>query len=165
MLPNVSDPAEYGLPKTNYDTEGPIDPETEIDASEYEPMAVDVAAHTHTAVRAIVVCSVAGGVVTVDSYRSVWGDEVAVRPVATYNAPGDFTLTWAPGGYPDLNPTVDRRVTRASGFIAAHADVYDSAGGLARTARARTVTANAVRVLTFDEAAAAADFGFMLWVY
>lgn len=165
MLPNVSAPSEYGLPKTNYDSNGVVDPETELDAPEYERIAVDVAAMSHVSPRAIVVCTVAGGVVTIAAYRSVWGDEPAVWPVATYNGAGDYTLTWAAGGYADLNPTVTRRVTRAPNFIAADVVVNDSTGVLARTARVHTVAANSARVLVFDAAEAAIDVGFTIWVY
>ncbi len=165
MLPNVSDPTEYGLPFKDYDSNGVVDHETEQTAAQYEKHAVDVAALSHTCPRAIAVCSVAGGVVTVDAYRSVWGDTAAVYPRTTYNGPGDYTLTWLPAGYPDLNPTVSRQVTRAPAFIAGHVNVYDTAGGLLRSARVMSVTANTARVLTFDESGAADDFGFMLFMY
>ena len=159
MLPNVSDPAEYGLPKTDYDSNGVVDQETEVLAAEWEAMGVDVAAMSHVSPKAIVVCTVAGGAVTITAYRSVWGDTLAVRPVATYTGAGDYTLTWSAAGHPDLNPTPARCVTRAPSFIAA---TVTPASVVFQTI---TTTANTVRVVFTNSAGAATDANFALLVY
>lgn len=162
MLPNVSAPSEYGLPKSDYDSNGVVDPETECLAAEYEAMGVDVAALTHVSPKAIVVCTVAGGVVTIAAYRSVWGDEMAVQPSVVYNAAGDYTFTWAVGGYPDLNPTVARRVTRAPNLIAGVVVPSNSVNVHGVNV---SVTANVATVELVNAANVNMDANFTLWVY
>jgi hypothetical protein len=165
MLPGISDPTEYGLPFDDYDSDGVIDPTTEQTAAQYEKDAVDLAAMTHTAARAIVVCTVAGAAITVTSYRSVWGDAAGVYPTATYTGAGNYLLTWLVGGYPDLNPTVARRVTRAPAFVAAGA-IANAIGVVAGIMVPQTaVTANTVVVQIRNSADALADASFTVWVY
>ena len=161
MLPNVCDPqADYGLPKTNADSLGPVDPTTECDAAEYERLCVDVAAMSHCNPRAIVYVTNAGAPAITD-YDSVWGDAVAVTPSVTDNGAGDTTITWAVGGYDDLNPTPARRVTRAPAIRFAHACSASATGRIASV----TWTANTVRVYTTTHAGVADDCNFCVFVY
>lgn len=161
MLPNVCDPVEYGLPKTNYDTNGVVNPETELDASEYEPVAVDVAAMSHVAPRAIVYVNLVVGGATILDYDSVWGDAPAVTPVAARSAQGVVTVTWAASGYNDLNPTPARQVQRAPNIRFAHA----SGCGVSAAHCTCTWIANVATVYVWDAAGAALDGDFVLVVY
>ncbi|MFA4901042.1 MAG: hypothetical protein WC563_16105 [Brevundimonas sp.] len=160
MLPNNSDPgSEYGLPKSNFDADGIIDPETDFPASEYEALAVDAAAGTHTTWRAIVLVNwsiVIPSVVI--GYRSVWGDEPAVWPVAVSIAAGHCRVDWSAAGYPDLNPTPSRQVTRAPSFIACKVQL--GRPGFHRP----TVSAASVDLLVFDETYAPDHMPFTLFV-
>jgi hypothetical protein len=147
MLPNVSDPVEYGLPFSDYDTQGVVDPTTEQTAATYEKHAVDCAAMTHVTPKAIILID---SDQTILKYDSVWGNDVSVRPTVTRNAMGDYTLTWAVDGYYDLNPTPDRRVKRAPNFMGAHATV--AATSLAFPyffAPAEAIAPNQVQVLVY----------------
>lgn len=160
MLPTIADPqADYGLPKNNRDARGPVDPRKEVDYAEYERAMVDLAAMSHTCPRAIVGVVCGGGAAAVSWVRSVWGDTLAVTPAIAYAAAGDTTLTWAVGGYPDLNPTPARQVTRAPAFVAAHCEKHGP--GFHKL----TLTANTLRVETFDELFAAQDEDYVVWVY
>ncbi|MFA4900978.1 MAG: hypothetical protein WC563_15775 [Brevundimonas sp.] len=136
-----------------------IDPETDLDFSEYEAMATDVAASTHVLPRAIVIVAVGGGAAAVTAYRSVWGDEPAVWPTVAYNNVGDTTLTWVAGGYPDLNTTPARRVTRAPAFIACQ--IQSVKAGF----NDPTLTSNTLRVETFDELFAADSQQYTAFLY
>lgn len=158
----ASDPTtDYGLPFSNYDPDGVIDPTTECDASYFEKLAVDTAAMTHVMPKAVIIVEIVSGPdADIYDYRSVWGDAVEVFPVVLYNSTGDITVTWSPSGYPDLNPTPSRQVTIAPAFYAAHVQ----ADGNKRTPTV-TVTPNSVNVKTFDAAGAAEDQQFTLWVY
>lgn len=115
MLPNVSDPTvDFGLPYSNYDTQGVINPETEVDASYFENQCVDVSALTHVCPRAIIYLTWVATVPIISVYDSVWGDDPTIWPIATNLAgSGNVKFTWDPAGYYDLNPTVARRVKRA----------------------------------------------------
>jgi hypothetical protein len=161
MLPDSTTASEYGLPFSDYDTDGPIDPTTEQTAAAYEKHAVDVVALTHVAPRAIVRVDVAGGALTVTGYRSVWGDDPAIYPAVTYTGVGIYALTWAVGGYPDLNPTVARRVTRAPNFLCATVTSREFASRFG----AAICTPNAVGIHIYNDAGAAADANFVLVVY
>jgi hypothetical protein len=161
MLPNVSDPqTDYGLPKANRDTLGPVDPSKECDFAEWERLAVDMAAACHVLPRAIVYVTNAGAPAVAD-YDSVWGDAVGVTPTVTDNGVGDTTLTWTAGGYADLNPTPARRVTRAPAFRFAHATSASATGRIGSV----VWTANTVRVYTTTHAGAADDCDFCVFVY
>lgn len=163
MLPNVSDPAnEYGLPKTNYDADGPIDPETDLDFAEYEALATDTAAMSHTAPRALVKVDVNAGACTVVGYRSVWGDTPAVYPVAAYVNVGQYTVTWLPGGYPDLNPTPARRETRAPNLFGGKTSIRQAVAATTAT----LCTPNVAAVYVYEASTGAAtDAHFLLAVY
>lgn len=160
MLPVTSDPqADYGLPKANRDNRGPVDPRKEVDYTEYERAMVDVAAMTHTAARAMVKVICGGGAAAASLVRSCWGDTIAVTPSIVYNAAGDTTLTWTVGGYPDLNPTPARQVTRPPAFVAAKCEPQGP--GFHKL----TLTANTLRVQTWDQTYAANDQDYVVWVY
>jgi hypothetical protein len=162
MLPNVSDPAtDYGLPKNNRDTQGPVDPTKELDYAEYERLATDMAANTHTAPRAWVYVTFAAGVPSVSTFDSVWGSAVAVKPSITDNGAGDTTLTWTAAKYDDLNPTPARRTTRAPAFRCAVATVAEATPRIISA----TWTANTVRVYTTTHAGVADDCNFVVVVY
>lgn len=161
MLPNVCDPqSDYGLPKSDADTLGPVDPTTECAADEYESLCVDAAALTHTGARAIVYVTNAGAPAITD-YDSCWGDAVGVTPTVTDNGVGDTTITWTAAGYDDLNPTPARRVQRAPAFRFAHAQTASATPRLTGV----VWTANTVRVVTTTHAGAADDCDFIVFVY
>lgn len=159
MLPNKTAPASYGLPKSNYDTV--IDPTTELNAeTEFEPMAVDVAAMTYVAPRAW--AFVAGDPVTpVVSYHSaVWGDTSGVKPAITRAAAGDYTITWT-ASQTDLNPTPARATSRAIAFTGAVVTIQGTAGGFGSA----LTTANTVRIMLFDKTGAADDIDAFVVVF
>jgi hypothetical protein len=160
VLPDVCDPqATYGLPFSNYDTAGVINPETELEASLYESLAVDVAAASHTVPRAIVHVHFAAGAPSVYAYDSVWGNDPTIYPAVTDGGVGIVTLTWLAGGYADLNPTPARRVTRAPNFR--FVQVQPQVAGMSQVAW----TANTVTIAIFDHTHAAADNDFIVFVY
>lgn len=162
ILPDICDPLQdFGLPKENYDTDGVIDPATDVEFSEWENMAVAIAAMSRTAARAIVHIKFTAGAPAVEAYDSSWGSAVGVRPTPTDNGVGDTTLTWAAAGYPDLNPTPARQVTRTPAFRFADVEILGSTPHL----HSVEVTANTIRVYTTTHAGVAGDVDFYLFVY
>lgn len=162
MLPNPPDPTtDYGLPKENRDALGPVDPHKEIDANEYERLAVDMAAAGHCVPRAMVKFTNTGGTTEVTDWDSVWGSSVSVKPTFTDNGAGDITITWAAAGYPDLNPTASKQVTTAPNFRFAHAMPITTTPTLHI---AVSLTSNTVRVTSYD-GAVMKDCDFYVFVY
>ena len=162
MLPDRSDPAtDYGLPFSDADPNGVVNSETEQPALLYEAHAVDSAAATMTVPRAIAF------VVTYALYdhTAVWGESASVAPTLTHVGTGIYRLTWSAAGYPDLNPTPSRRVTRVPNFRFAHAQLIHTTGNPSVCTRVLW-TSNTVEVW-FNETAAgtAKDCDFVVFAY
>jgi hypothetical protein len=79
----------------------------------------------------------------------------------TYHGAGQYTATWTVGGYPDLNPTPGRQVTRAPNFVCGvvTAREYSARYGAVQC------TANTAGIRIYNDAGAAADANFVLLVY
>lgn len=108
MLPDVTAPETYGLPKADYDAV--VDPTKELAAAEYEALAVDVAGMSYVLPKAW--ASILGTTPpTVAAHGAVWGNTEAVKPTVSRTSEGIFVVTWA-ASYYDLNPTTARRVLR-----------------------------------------------------
>lgn len=158
MLPDVTAPETYGLPKTDYDTV--VDPTKELAAAEYEAMAVDVAGLTHAACKAWAYIT-GGASPVVSDHGAVWGDTEAVKPTVSRSGAGIFVVTWA-ASYYDLNPTVSRRVLRSVNIRWAHAAVSVPAvtayPACVALTSARSVT------ITIGTGASKDDSTFFVWV-
>ncbi|MFA4900903.1 MAG: hypothetical protein WC563_15400 [Brevundimonas sp.] len=163
MLPVISDPqADYGLPKNNRDARGPVQPDKEIDAADLERAMVDLAAMSHTCPRATFLLIVSGGAALVGNYRSVWGDTLAVTPAVAYTGAGNVTVTWAVGGYPDLNPTPARQVTRAPSFQGAQVSIFNAGHW---EAPVFSVNANSIQTWTYAAGGVATDAVLYITMY
>lgn len=163
MLPVTSDPqADYGLPKTNRDASGPVDPSKEVDFADFERAMVDLAAMSHTAARATFLLIVSGGAASIGNYRSVWGDTAAVTPAVAYIGAGNVTVTWAVGGYPDLNPTPGRQVTRAPAFQGAQLTFFQAGHW---EAPVQSVNANSIQTWTYAVGGAPTDAVLYVTMY
>jgi hypothetical protein len=159
MLPNKTTPANYGLPKSNFDYV--VDPNTEIDVlTEYEPLVVDVSALTYVAPRAWIRVNADSSAPTIVSHSAMWGDANGVVPTLTRNATGNYTVSWATA-YNDMNPTPARQTSRSVNFLGAQATREDTAGFI----RAFPATANTVNVFTSNATNVADDEDFFLVVY
>ena len=145
MLPDITGPETYGLPKSDYDSV--VNPETDLSAAQYESLAIDVSALTCCGVRAW--AKITGGATPiVASHGAVWGATNSVKPTVVRNSAGTFTITWA-ASYYDLNPTPDRRVLRYVNFKTCWAQVHD-VGVTPRPTIADAITSNSIRVVFTD---------------
>lgn len=155
-LPNITDPVEYGLPKTDHDFVA--DPETDLAAKEYEALAIDVASLSYTAPRAIAAVGATGNLV---NHSAVWGDTDQVKPTVTYVSTGQYTITWA-SSYSDLNPTPDRRIATPIHFRFALAQLCS---GASRGAPGVTWTGNSVTVQWRDLQGTPIDTDFIVFAF
>lgn len=156
-------PSDYGLPKQNH--KPVVNPEYDLDASEYERLAVDVAAMTLTAAKALVVVSAAASTSATTGtmlrwHNARWGGTDAVKPTIARTATGAYTITWSTS-QEDLNPTADRVSTSAVSFSCAQCTPQGSTPAMVVVSCA----SNVVYVKTFNAASAATDVDFMLSVY
>ena len=156
-LPNITDAVEYGLPLKDFDFVA--DPETDLSATFYENMAVDVAALSFTAPRAIAQVDSSGALV---GHSAMWGNTDQVKPTVTYVSEGRYTITWA-SSYTDLNPTPDRRVTRPIQFRFATAQLLNL--NSARLAPAISWTGNSVTVQWYEPTGSPNDTDFIVFAY
>ena len=160
-LPNALDPAvDFGLPYEDYSFQ--VDPQTDVAASIFEQVCVDLSAVSHTVGRAAAYVT-AGGTPVLSAHDAVWGNTDAVKPTVTRNGVGDYTLTWA-SSYDDLNPTPDRRVTHTVNFRYAQATLVASALGAFGFIHV-SWTANTVTVKTADTGGTPADLDFVVVVF
>lgn len=159
MLPDSTDSTAYGLPKNNRSFV--VDPRTEFDYFEIEAALVDIAALTRTCPRAWARIDATGGVSCVlVAHDSVWGNDDAVKPTATYNGNGDYTITW-PATVSDLNPTVARRVARNVSFRTGWLQNHSNLSNI--TSKLSVSTSNSIAVLIYDDNVAA-DIDFTVFV-
>jgi hypothetical protein len=158
MLPNTDDPVvDFELPYEDYSFQ--VDPETDVRAGVVENFAVEIAALSQTAGRAMVQVD-ADASPAIIAHRAVWGNTAGVAPTLTRNGAGDYTLTWA-ASYDNLNPTPERQVTGSVNFQGAGASLNESGAGMI----AVLFTPNTIQVLTYNAAGAAADIDFTAWGY
>lgn len=149
-LPQTATLSTYGGAKQN---EYPVEnPTTDISAEEHNELAEDVAAMTHTALRAW--CAFVGNATTPTDpssnvHDAVFGDSLAMKPIAARPGTGVWTLTYPTTYTDELGNT--RTVNFRRGIVL-------SVEGT--TPYLVTVTPTAANVLTvriFDHAGVAND--------
>jgi hypothetical protein len=169
-FPYSSDPADFGLPKSNYNPV--VDPTTDLDYAEYERCACACAAMTVSAFRAHIAVSAASTTAAttgtmVKAHSAVWGDTLAVRPTVARTATGAYTVTWA-ASYVDNNPTPSRQTSGAVSFTVAQATAQTPPAGYVLCCAMATVAANVATVqtagITTAGTAVAVDCDFALSV-
>ena len=149
----TSDHTTYGgdLNKANYQSQGPINPRTDVDAASFTRIAADMEALTRVAPFATVTYTAddtGASNPTVGEYNSMAG----VAPVGVRNGDGDVTWTW-------LNSYADPYSVSGTLHIAhAQATLHGAAAGAAvvEILDVNVDTFNeVVRVRIFDDAGAA----------
>lgn len=156
MLPQPTPPEEYGLPKE--DLLEQADPETEVIAEEYESLAVDSAAMTLTAAKAIVhVDADAVSPAILDHAETGNAVTVAVSRLAQ----GEYEVEWD-SFFEDMNPTVSRRLPRELNLKFAKACIAQNVPG---TCTVVLLGSYIVDVYVFDKDGNPADYDFVLVVY
>lgn len=149
LLPDTASADTFGGTFANEDAV--VDPETEVDASYFNRMIVQLVMGSYTATRARARCTVSGGVVTLAEHSAVWGDTAPVAPTAARTSAGLFTLTWA-ATYDDLQATPE---AHSVNIRFPEASAYKS--GAAMITNVRRTAANVLEVTTYDDAGAATD--------
>lgn len=105
---------DFGLPKSNF--KPVVNPTTDLDASEYEEVAVTLAGYTMAADKAWVAVSAGTAASTsgqmLKAHGAIWGNTSTVAPTVARASTGSYTITWATS-YTDINPTPARVSTAA----------------------------------------------------
>lgn len=91
-LPAVDTLDTYGGELSDY--RPVVDPTTDRAAAAANQAYASTAAATHVVPRAVVRVTQSGAALTVAFHDAVWGDSLAVKPTATYNSAGNYTVTW-----------------------------------------------------------------------
>ena len=157
-LPDILDTEDdFGLPKQNY--AAVRDPRKDIDAAEFERLAVAVTMFSYTAPRAWALISGAASVGTlVRSHKAMWGQTSAVVPTCTATSTGVYVVTF-PANAADLNPTASSVTTTAVQFTTVQATLH-APGQIHATAASNVLT-----VTTTTTAGTAASKNFTVFGY
>jgi hypothetical protein len=91
-LPSIDDLDTYGGIKVNYSD--PVDPETDLDATQFNSLSLSVAQGTRTAIRAWVQFTGHASTPTLVSHDSVWGNAVSVQPTIATSGTNVYTITF-----------------------------------------------------------------------
>ena len=147
-LPAVDSIEDYGGVKEDY---APVeDQSTDLSADHHNKYAANVAALTQTSPRAM--CRFVGhGTTPTDPasnvHFSVWGNELAVKPVPTHSATGVYLITWPTDVDDELGE--EHTVSLATGWA-------NTEGATPYHVQV-TVATNVATVYVFDMAGAAND--------
>ena len=142
-LPDSADVDTYGGLKVNH---APVvDSSKQESASNRNSYVADVAAMTHTIVRAM--CTFDPGASVADA---VWGSSAPVKPVVTRDGTGDYDITWPTTVDDELGETFTVNIRRC---------MVNVEGTTAVFATATATAANVVNVRMFDAAGSATDGG------
>lgn len=142
-LPNSNSYNNLGGELSDY---SPVtDPTTDLSAEASNEMRSDVAAMTRTATRAWVSFQVSGTSIVVDSsdYDAVYGNANLYKPTGSYDAPGDYTITF-PASIVDA-----RSNTISVNIQAAWVNMQSSSPDM-YFAKATVLSSNTVKVYLFD---------------
>lgn len=149
-LPDSADVDTYGGLKVNH---APVvDSSKQESASNRNSYVADVAAMTHTIVRAM--CTFDPGASVADPpvniHDAVWGSSAPVKPVVTRDGTGDYDITWPTTVDDELGETFTVNIRRC---------MVNVEGTTAVFATATATAANVVNVRMFDAAGSATDGG------
>jgi len=144
-LPDASNITNYGAPKRNYEI-APVDPETDLDAIEYNRLACDVAMSSRMVDR-VEVTFTAGATPTVTSFEAVWKKTTTTVPSIVKTGTGTFTLTVPLSVQDELQGSHTVNLKSALG---------SATGPQARHVQA-AATGNVITVYVFDMAGASVD--------
>ncbi len=145
-LPDAESVASLGGVKQNYGV-APVDPATDVSASNWNDLILDVASMTRMAMRAKFAFTWNGTAVTVSSYESQWKGGTSTLPTGARTATGSFTFTFPStitdenGGTHSLNFSEAEARAEGSTFLPSQA----------------SASANVVTVYTFNAAGSLTD--------
>ena len=94
VLPDIDDVDSLGGQKQN---QHPVeDPTTDLDAADHNAIVANVAAATHTNIRAWMRFTTAAttGALVLEDHDSVWGNAIGVAPTMARVSAGVFDITW-----------------------------------------------------------------------
>lgn len=144
-LPDASDILTYGAPKKNYEI-SVVDPETDLDATEYNKLACDVAMASRMVDRAEVQFT-GGTAPTVVSFEAVWKSKTMTTPIVTRTATGVYAITLPTSVQDELLGSHNVNLKAASGSCAGATALHVQA----------TADTNVITAYVFDMAGAPAD--------
>lgn len=114
-LPDIDDADTFGGADLVDYVQAPVDSTTDRGANGVNPLVADVAAMTHTAVRAWAQFTPAGGgAPTVNKSDALWAKTSYTPPTAARTTTGVYTLTWPTQVY-------DEVPNGAPGYVGPHA--------------------------------------------
>lgn len=156
ILPAIPNESTFGGPYEDA-AEGVADPTTDLEAAKYNALLANVRAASYTTPRAIVKVRTNA----LDSYRAVWGDDVANEPTVVAVGTGHYTVTFA-SSYNDLQFTPESQTFTVFSAIA---NVVTSSSTYNHYPSNVSVSANVVTIYTFDNGGTPANRDFDLFVW
>lgn len=156
-LPDRDTLATYGGPMANYSD--PVDPTTDEDAAWRNKYAANVAMMTRTITRAArSFLGTTGGATQIADpssgfvHDALWGDGSSAKPVGTYVQTGVYEVAWPATVTDELGATHTLTIRRAKAEV-------ESSDGTLRIAHAKVMSAQRVRVYTYEALANGTVFG------
>jgi threonine dehydrogenase-like Zn-dependent dehydrogenase len=147
-LPDRASLARYGGAMANYSE--PVDPTTDEDADHRNQYATDCAMMTQTATRGVrSFLGTTGGATAIADpssglvHYALWGNSASVKPIGTYVQTGVYEQAWPAIVTDELGTDHTLTIGRAWAQV-------ESSDGTLRVANAKVMSAQRVRIYTYE---------------